>query len=562
MISCSFPWSISGSTSISSIIVADPATETYPSWISINADYLHLNVNTLSYGASNDYTFVIRSAILGQNVDQYTTITVYKCQVANWSSWAYSSLNIWNSWVSPNTLSVDGTTWINPLESIPPQPTPSPSGSTAAQPASSSPNGAKTPDTSVNNSTEYSSTISIVSIIVVSGGIGASIINELVFGSTCQSIWALVNQFQLYLLIPFFKSYLTISFISVLSNFSIAFYNFKFLSGIKLYFFDDKINEIDYLEPDDRFKDSGLSSGSFIVNEYNFFKSLLFVIIVNIIFIIGKVILKISKTEKFSGVIKFLLEYFHFKIYIRMILEGHLFWLLASMNENYIISSARLHTTSYILSILSSLSAFSLFPIIIVLFIFWKDSKYLLELFEMTKNERIKKLYNLFFILRRTLMVFTIIFMKDAPAISKLIINVLIQLIALAYSSIIRPLKEINDWFVDIVNDFMFLIFWIILWFIEEESTRSNSLSTVLIILLIINQFTVWVINMSFFAVQSVKKLIKLYKSRRDKQNDIHPHTKVSPDNVLVLKVKRKNSSEGSRELSNIINICLQLSVN
>ena len=204
----------------------------------------------------------------------------------------------------------------------------------------------------------------------MSGGIGASIINELVFGSTCQSIWALVNQFQLYLLIPFFKSYLTINFISVLSNFSIAFYNFKFLSGIKLYFFDDKINEIDYLEPDDRFKDSGLSSGSFIVNEYNFFKSLLFVIIVNIIFIIGKVILKISKTEKFSGIIKFLSEYFHFKIYIRMILEGYLFWLLASMNENYIISSARLHTTSYILSILSSLSAFSLFPIIIVLFIF------------------------------------------------------------------------------------------------------------------------------------------------------------------------------------------------
>ena len=99
-VSWSFPCSISGSTSITSSIVADPSTGTFPSWISVNSDYLHLNVNSPSYGTTNDYTFVVRSVILGENVDQLTTLTVYKCQVANWASWAYSSQNIWTSWSS------------------------------------------------------------------------------------------------------------------------------------------------------------------------------------------------------------------------------------------------------------------------------------------------------------------------------------------------------------------------------------------------------------------------------------------------------------------------------
>ena len=386
---------------------------------------------------------------------------------------------------------------------------------------------------------------------MISSGIGISVANEVLFGSTTHSIWAFINQFQLYLVIPFFKSYLTITFIGILSNFSIAFYNFSFLSGLKIIYFDSSANEMDYPQEDERFNESGITSGSFAINELNYFKSFMIIFSINILFIIFKVIWNWFWKDKMEKVFKFLSEFFHFKTYIRMVLEGYIFWLLWSLSENYTLYNVKDNTASYIISIVASLVALSWIPFIIISFVYCKESKYLLELFEVTKPSKIKKLYNLFFILRRTLMVFVIIFMKDLPAQLKLIINLLIQLLALGYSWIIRPLSKINDWLIDIVNDAFYLVAWVIVWFIEEESTRGESLNTVLIVILLVNQSIVWIINLVFLIIQLIKKWTKWQRDKKTKAgNKVQPiTTETSHGNVLVLRVSNSKMNERSREL-------------
>ena len=370
----------------------------------------------------------------------------------------------------------------------------------------------------------------------------------------------------MYLVIPFFKSYLTITFIGILSNFSIAFYNFSFLSGLKIIYFDNSTNELDYPQEDERFNESGITSGSFAINELNYFKSFMIIFSINILFIIFKAIWNWFWKDKMEKVFKFLSEFFHFKTYIRMVLEGYIFWLLWSLSENYTLYNVKDNTASYIISIVASLAALSWIPFIIISFVYCKESKYLLELFEVTKPSKIKKLYNLFFILRRTLMVFVIIFMKDLPAQLKLIINLLIQLLALSYSWIIRPLAENNDWLIDIMNDLFYLVAWVVVWFIEEESTRGESLNTVLIVILLVNQSIIWIINIAYFLILSIKRWAKIYKERKAlNDNKVLPiTTETSHGNVLVLKVSNSYNHERSRELSKFkikIISCIILSI-
>lgn len=79
----SLPCSLSGSTPITSTIIAHPDTGTFPAWVALNADYQHIDVTAPAFTGSNDYFFAVRSVILGENVDKLVQITVYNCLVTN-----------------------------------------------------------------------------------------------------------------------------------------------------------------------------------------------------------------------------------------------------------------------------------------------------------------------------------------------------------------------------------------------------------------------------------------------------------------------------------------------
>lgn len=79
-----FPCSISGANSITSSLISHYNGQTLPSWISLAGDNENINYVAPAYTGSSDvYYFGVRSVILGENVDEYGTITVYRCTVAN-----------------------------------------------------------------------------------------------------------------------------------------------------------------------------------------------------------------------------------------------------------------------------------------------------------------------------------------------------------------------------------------------------------------------------------------------------------------------------------------------
>lgn len=74
-----YPCSKSGSNTISSTLIGHYTTGTYPTWISLNPDYVHINfVSPAFTGVSDVYYFGVRSTILGENIQEYGTITVYR----------------------------------------------------------------------------------------------------------------------------------------------------------------------------------------------------------------------------------------------------------------------------------------------------------------------------------------------------------------------------------------------------------------------------------------------------------------------------------------------------
>ena len=218
-----YPCSLSGSTSVSSTLIAHPTTGTYPSWISLNSDYENINVVAPAYSGSNVYYFGVRSVIYGENIDKYATITVYKCLVSNCQSWSYTATSNWNIWLSGYTLSSSTTLWtIQVVQS-------SQSSSSTSSSQSSNSSGQSSTQT-INSETLNNLSYFSGGVIVASSASG--ILGSSLGFSSSQGVWALFNQYQLILVIPFLMTNVSKDFLVFVKNLNFANFNFSFLSKI------------------------------------------------------------------------------------------------------------------------------------------------------------------------------------------------------------------------------------------------------------------------------------------------------------------------------------------
>jgi len=124
--------------------------------------------------------------------------------------------------------------------------------------------------------------------VVIVASVGLGVISS-VAGSSGQSAWALLNQFQLVLMLPFLKSFLTAEFIFFIRDFEFALFNFSFLDFFDLPVVNQDEDTLHYIQPDSIYEENNIESGSFLINQVNLLKSLI------ITFIIHMIILLISK---------------------------------------------------------------------------------------------------------------------------------------------------------------------------------------------------------------------------------------------------------------------------
>lgn len=107
-----------------------------------------------------------------------------------------------------------------------------------------------------------------------------------ILSSTSQSAWALLNQYQLVLLLPYLRGYLTKEFIFFIRDFKFALFNFAFVDEIYVPYMTKGDTMWEYDQPDFVFAENDLESGSFIVNQLSLVKSLLIIMALHMVLLL------------------------------------------------------------------------------------------------------------------------------------------------------------------------------------------------------------------------------------------------------------------------------------
>mmetsp|Transcript_13909 Transcript_13909/g.13889 ORF Transcript_13909/g.13889 Transcript_13909/m.13889 type:complete len:210 (+) Transcript_13909:160-789(+) len=183
--------------------------------------------------------------------------------------------------------------------------------------------------------------------------------------SGSSSVWSVVNQYQLYLLFPLLKSYMPADFVYYLTEFEMFNLNFEFLDFAKFPEIEPFVEDLDYKLDDKIFAENGFSSGSFLVKQFQFFKAIAFMGLINLAFIAIYYCIPVLKRKKFTKkIFEWLLSFFFFACYIRLVLEAYLFAFISCILEVTTFSSFLDKPVSYHISLVFML-VFLALPLVI-----------------------------------------------------------------------------------------------------------------------------------------------------------------------------------------------------
>ena len=346
----------SGTTAISSSIVAHPDTGTFPAWVSLNVDNNHLDVNAPSFGASNDYYFVFQSVILGENVKKYVTMSIFEWAVANCFDCKYESVHMWEEWDPGFTLSFDKLFWYHPnVGMIPPVPV----------------DENETADNVAQEEIENSvaGVLGMVQALLAAVFI-TSIANSMFFDSSLQGMWSLFNQYQLTLILPLLKTFLFDEFIYFISGMEYLSFSLDFISFKHIGFFNSLHDYLDYDQSDEVYMDIGYDSGSYIVNQSGFYIMIVILAIWNLLFLPVYMYYKLDEQSIWTSFVKKIGNMLHISLYIRIMFEGFVFNFLLTSHELYKSSNIfHKHFISYIVAGMNMIILFLFLSAPIVMYI-------------------------------------------------------------------------------------------------------------------------------------------------------------------------------------------------
>ena len=134
----------------------------------------------------------------------------------------------------------------------------------------------------------------LIVVVIVFTSVG-SMINS----SSKQPILALINQYQLLLLLPLLGTYIEDDFQDFVTEFQYMSFDFKFIDNIFYWpYIDSTVSKIDYKQPDDIFRMNGIESGSFVHNHYTFFKLIITIGILDTVFSLIKCLIPKQRNRK------------------------------------------------------------------------------------------------------------------------------------------------------------------------------------------------------------------------------------------------------------------------
>ena len=174
--------------------------------------------------------------------------------------------------------------------------------------------------------------VATTSVSVVSA---TTVTTSMVSGGSPQSLWAMINQFQFFMLYPMIGAYVPDNIVNFLQGVDFCLFNFNFIPIPKSGAYDSFISFFDWEQTNSYMSTIGLESVWMIVNQIKLFLTFIFLMLLHIpaIYLFRKFRQKRNWWGKF---VSFIFKFFTFSVYLRTILEAFLVILLTSLNEFYV----------------------------------------------------------------------------------------------------------------------------------------------------------------------------------------------------------------------------------
>ncbi|CAI2363020.1 unnamed protein product [Moneuplotes crassus] len=276
-------------------------------------------------------------------------------------------------------------------------------------------------------------------------------------GSSSHSMWAMFNQFQLFMMIPFLRAILPFEFIQTLKALEITILNINLVNIRTLPIFKEIIDHIDYKNPYQEFRDNEYESGSSLVSCFDIFAYLLGATLLALLLYPSlKIFCKTKSKGCLSKICCYVSDFFYFKFYFRYLIEVSLLICLISVSEVFRISDASANLISYIISVITVFLLFLFMCLIPILYFSVKnphENKYVKELFEGFRKSKYAQLYNFTFLLRRFLIVVVIVALREDYLMLRLMVFVLLQVLILVLAVIVRHHDQKCPNIIEIVNE-------------------------------------------------------------------------------------------------------------
>jgi len=396
-------------------------------------------------------------------------------------------------------------------------------------------------------------------VAMTTASASTAVASSAVSAGSSSSAWMMINQYQLLLTIPILETGLPKELLLFMEEFKLFTFSFPFLKGWSFGKVDKAVEDLNFEQPVKGIKTIGYESGSILVNEYNFSKVILTLVIANILFIILYFSLLKNYTRPWiKRTTLYFKNFFMLTVYIRVVIEAFYYILVCSLSEI-------VENVGNIQKPLSYTAAF--FATIVTLLLplafiyhfckykntenFGEEGKFN-EIYDGFKKNTLSRLYFFIFSCRRVSSALIVVLLRTGPLALRLILFDLVQLASLGYVIKIRPFNNHLENFLEILNETIFFIFCIIVSILYKEKYWNSGITKSVLTMIMLNGLIIGAIML----VVSIRDIIIWFRKitcpkininfKRTTQIEVKPKEN-NPTNF-------KNSQEEEKTVEKFLN--------
>ena len=222
-----------------------------PSWISINSTTGVIKISAPSVSVDTTYSFYVISKVSGvtNSVRKFVKITVSKCQVVNCQIWSSSSTFVWTDW--NNGYSLRFGTWVK---------------NTASE------TWVKNTASATSQGLQFTNVLIIWAIFVIVA------LMSLLNLSSMASLWGMVNQVQIFLLLLLTRAYIPIDLQNIITGTKFSLNIASYINFQSFGFFGSILEEFDFKLSDQSLDSLNIKSNSSL---FNISPTIIFALMIN-----------------------------------------------------------------------------------------------------------------------------------------------------------------------------------------------------------------------------------------------------------------------------------------